>query len=195
MLAADCPVKPAARGTLTAGSEMQKDFAGFVSIYTKALEVVIALLLAEIILVGFAAVVARYLLSSLVSLYWADELIRYSFIWSVLLVSPLVIRRGANLELDIFIRLFPQWIRRVIALVNATVILVFLLVLIVYGVVTVRVNLNHLSAALEISLAWIYLAVPVGGLLMLGEYVVILIGLWRRRTGATAQRMMPEAVK
>ena len=164
--------------------------ATFVSIYTKALEIVIGVLLAEMILVGFAAVIARYLLSSLVSLYWADEMIRYSFIWSVFLVSPLVIRRGANLDLDIFVRLFPQRVRWVIALVNAVVILVFLLVLIVHGVVMIRVNLTHLSAALEISLAWVYLAVPIGGLMMLGEYIVILIGLWRGSLGETSQKVL-----
>jgi len=173
---------------------MQRALATFVRIYTKALEIVIGVLLAEMILVGFAAVVARYLLSSLVSLYWAEEVIRYSFIWSVFLVSPLVIRRGANLELDIFVQWLSHRARRVIALINGGVVLVFLVVLVVQGVVMVRVNLGQLSSALEISMAWIYLAVPVGGLLMVGEYGVIFIRVWRGSTGAAPQ-MIPVAVE
>jgi TRAP-type C4-dicarboxylate transport system permease small subunit len=156
-------------------------------IYTKTLEVLIGLLLTLMIVVGFAAVVARYLLSSLVSLYWAEEVIRYSFIWSVFLVSPLVIRRGANLELDIFVQWLSPHARRVIVLINGGVILVFLVVLVVQGVVMVRVNLGQLSSALEISMAWIYLAVPVGGLLMVGEYVVILVRAWRGSAVASSE--------
>jgi TRAP-type C4-dicarboxylate transport system permease small subunit len=173
---------------------MQRALATFVRIYTKVLEIVIGVLLAEMILVGFAAVVARYLLSSLVSLYWAEEVIRYSFIWSVFLVSPLVIRRGANLELDIFVQWLSHRARRVIALINGGMVLVFLVVLVVQGVVMVRVNLGQLSSALEISMAWIYLAVPVGGLLMVGEYGVIFIRVWRGSMGAAPQ-MIPVAVE
>jgi TRAP-type C4-dicarboxylate transport system permease small subunit len=143
-------------------------------IYTKTLEIMIGLLLAEMIVVGFAAVVARFLLSAYLSLYWAEEVIRYSFIWSVFLVSPLVIRRGANLELDIFVQWLPRQGRRMVTLFNALVILTFLVVLVVQGARMVRVNVEQLSSALEISMAWIYLAVPTGGCLMLGEYAAIL---------------------
>ncbi|HSB80237.1 MAG TPA: TRAP transporter small permease [Candidatus Methylomirabilis sp.] len=152
-------------------------------IYTKVLEIMIGLLLAEMILVGFAAVVARFLLSEYVSLYWAEEVIRYSFIWSVFLVSPLVIRRGANLELDLFLQWLSPQCRRGVALFNSLVILVFLMVLIVQGIRMVRVNVEQLSSALEISMAWIYLAVPTGGCLMLGEYVAILIRIIRGTSG------------
>lgn len=173
---------------------MRRPFATFLQGYTRTLEFLIGVLLAEMILVGFAAVVARYLLSSLVSLYWAEEVIRYSFIWSVFLVSPLVIRRGANLELDIFVQWLSPRAQRVVSLVNGGVILVFLVVLVVQGMVMVRVNLGQLSSALEISMAWIYLAVPVGGLLMLGEYVAILTRVWRGSERA-APPMIPVAVE
>lgn len=163
-------------------------------IYTKTLEVLIGVLLTLMIVVGFAAVLARYFLGGLVSLYWAEEVIRYSFIWSVFLVSPLVIRRGAHLELDIFVQWLSPRVRRVIALVNGVVILVFLVVLIVQGVVMVRVNMDQLSSALEISMAWVYLAVPLGGLLMVGEYVVIMIRAWRGSTEAFSE-MTPVAVQ
>jgi len=156
-------------------------------IYAKTLEIAIGLLLAEMIAVGFAAVVARFLLSDYVSLYWAEEVIRYSFIWSVFLVSPLVVRRGANLELDIFVQRVPPSARRAIALFNGVVIVSFLVVLVVQGIIMVRVNVNQLSSALEMSMAWIYLAVPTGGCLMLGEYVAILVRLLRGTPEATSE--------
>ena len=148
-------------------------------VYTKALEILIGALLLGMICVGFAAVVARFLLSDYVSLYWGEEVIRYSFIWSVFLVSPLLIRRGANLELDIFVQWVSPRVRQVISVFNAAVTLIFLAVLIFQGTVMVRVNVGQLSSALEISMAWIYLAVPGGGVLMLWEYLGVLKRLWQ----------------
>lgn len=169
-----------------ASDHVRRSAVALVRLYTKGLEALIGVLLAEMIVVGFAAVVARYFLSGVVSLFWAEEVIRYSFIWSVFLVSPLVIRRGAHLELDIFVQWLSPRMRRVIALANDGVVLVFLLVLVVQGVVMVRVNMEQLSSALEIPMAWIYLAVPVGGLLMAGEYLVIMMRGWRGGTAASS---------
>lgn len=165
-----------------ASDRMQRFVATFARSYTTGLEILIGGLLSVMIAVGFAAVVARYLLGGLLSLYWAEEVIRYSFIWTVFLVSPLVIRRGANLELDIFVHWLPPRGRRILFLLNAVVILVFLVVLAVQGVVMVGVNRDQLSSALEISMAWVYLAVPVGGVLMLGEYIRLAGRLWRGKT-------------
>lgn len=156
-------------------------------VYTKTLEVLIGALLAIMIVVGFAGVVARYLLAELVSLYWAEEVIRYSFIWAVFLVSPLVIRRGANLELDLCLQWLSPRGRRVVLLANTVVILAFLVILIVQGVVMVRVNHDQLSSALEISMAWIYLAVPVGGVLMLGDYLRVIARVWQGQSEAAPQ--------
>jgi TRAP-type transport system small permease protein len=162
---------------MTAGSRTSR-------LYARILEACIALLIGEIVLVGFAAVVVRYCFSRWLSLYWADELIRYSFIWAVFLVSPLVIRRGAHLDLDLCVHRLPPQIRSWITIGNILVIFAFLLVLIVEGVASVRANLTQQSAALEIPLALVYLAVPVGGVLMLGEYLAILLRAWRDRTTA-----------
>jgi len=158
---------------------MQRIVTRLVWFYTKSLEIAIAFLLTEMVLVGFAAVISRYLLSRYVSLYWAEELIRYSFIWATFLVSPLVIRRGAKMELDLLLKRFPPPLQRLIAILNSLMILGFLGVLVVQGVVMTRVNLTYLSAGLEIPMAWIYLAIPLGGLLMAGEYVVVLARAWR----------------
>ena len=94
--------------------------------YTKVLEILIGALLSGMILLGFAAVVARFLLTDYVSPYWAEEVIRYSFIWSVFLAPPLVIRWGANLELDIVAQWVSPRARRVISLFNAAAILIVL---------------------------------------------------------------------
>ena len=155
--------------------------------FTKTLEVLIGILLTVMIVVGLAAVIVRFLLASMLSLYWAEEVIRYAFIWAVFLVSPLVIRRGANLELDIFVQSLSAGTRRAISLVNAVLILVFLVILTVQGVVMVRVNGDQLSSALEISMAWVYLAVPVGGVLMLGEYLQVFGRLWRGEGGKASE--------
>ncbi len=154
---------------------MARSLAAIGRVYAKILEILIGGLLTLMIGVEFAAVAARYLLADVVSLYWAEEVVRYSFIWTVFLVSPLVIRRGANLELDIFLHGLSPRTRRAINRLNTAVILAFLVVLVFQGAVMVRVNTGQLSSALELPMAWIYLAVPVGGVLMLAEYLAVAV--------------------
>jgi TRAP-type C4-dicarboxylate transport system permease small subunit len=163
---------------------MRTGLTRFGQIYTKGLEVLVGGLLTGMIVVGFAAVIARFFLGRWVSLYWAEEVVRYAFIWAVFLISPVVIRRGAHLELDLWVQRLSPRAQRAVGLLNTGVILAFLVILIAQGVVMVRVNLDQLSSALEIPMAWIYLAVPVGGLLMLGEYVGTVIRMWRGKTEA-----------
>jgi TRAP-type C4-dicarboxylate transport system permease small subunit len=154
-------------------------------IYTRTLELLIGACLTIMIGVGFASVIARYFFGNWLSLYWAEEVIRYAFIWSVFLASPLVIRRGANLELDILVQWVAPSTRRAIALFNSLIILAFLAVLIVQGIRMVQVNVAQLSSALEYSMAWVYAAVPTGGVLMAGEYAAVLFRLIRSRAGTS----------
>ena len=77
-----------------------------------------------------------------------------------------------------------EWI--ITFVMGAATVIIFLAVLIVQGAVMVRVNLGQLSSALEISMAWIYLAVPVGGVMMLGEYLGVLRRLWQGRAETTS---------
>jgi TRAP-type C4-dicarboxylate transport system permease small subunit len=119
--------------------------------------------------------VSRYL-TFLPIISWGEEVTRFAGIWSVFLVAGLTIRHGAHLGVDFLTTRFSPRARRVIALVNGTLILAFSSLLVVYGVRLAAENMTQYSPALEWSMGLVYLCIPIGAVLM----VVETIGVMRR---------------
>lgn len=122
----------------------------------------------SVALVSMAAqVVCRYLLGD--SLIWSEELARYALVWSSMIGAAVAYRQGGHVAITNVVEQLPPMIR------IASVRLVHLLILLFAGLVTwtgwllaMRNFARHqLSAALQIEIAWIYLAIPAGGLLMM----------------------------
>jgi TRAP-type C4-dicarboxylate transport system permease small subunit len=124
---------------------------------------------------ALAGTVSRYL-PFLPPIAWGEEVTRYAGIWSVFLVSGLGLRHGAHLGVDMLTSRLPGGARRLVYLVVHALILAFVLLLLVAGVRLVRENVGQLSPALEWSMGWVYLCIPVGAGLMLVEA----LGLLRR---------------
>jgi C4-dicarboxylate transporter DctQ subunit len=124
---------------------------------------------------ALAGTVSRYL-PFLPPIAWGEEVTRYAGIWSVFLVSGLGLRRGAHLGVDMLTSRLPDGARRLVYLIVHALILAFVLLLLVAGIRLVRENVGQLSPALEWSMGWVYLCIPVGAGLMLVEA----LGLLRR---------------
>lgn len=115
---------------------------------------------------GIATVVFRFLLES--SLAFPDELIRYLFIWAVFLGSAVAYRRNMHAAIGLVVaRLAPQTKR--FALLSATVLSAGFFVLVGHAGILLTIRAApQISPALEVSMAWVMAAVPVGmGLLAL----------------------------
>lgn len=123
-------------------------------------------LLATLVGVVIVSVVFRYVLNS--SLVWGEELARYLAIWVVFLGLSAAHRRGEHVSVGSMLRFLPfvrtRRARRIAELVT------FLLCALVTwaGAEATWFNFqNHqTSPALQIPIAWAYLAIPVGFLLM-----------------------------
>jgi len=135
--------------------------------------------LVVMVVLGIATVVFRFLLES--SLAFPDELIRYLFIWMIFLGSAVALRRGAHAAIGVFVDYSPIALRRIAFYLAAAVSAGFFAVLIVKGILLSMRVLPQISPALEVSMAWVYAAVPVGGAFML-LYTVETF-LRERRTG------------
>lgn len=121
---------------------------------------VACLLLAIVVLLGLYQVVTRFVLEQPST--WTEEFIRRLLIWMVMLGTVAAFRQGALVSVDLMLRLSHGAWRRVVRGVIAAVTIVFLLVLVVYGVdLAWRVRFQTF-ASVEISMAWGYLAIPVG---------------------------------
>jgi TRAP-type C4-dicarboxylate transport system permease small subunit len=134
---------------------------------------VIALMAAMAVLV-FANVVSRYLLNY--SVIWVEEITRYMMVWLGFLGSGLVLRYGAHIAVDVLQDVLPtraaQALRAaIVALLGATFAAMAWL-----GVRYAAFAWGQETPALGWSTGLIYLAIPLGSLLMLAHLLLIARG-------------------
>ncbi|MBM3540944.1 MAG: TRAP transporter small permease [Alphaproteobacteria bacterium] len=131
----------------------------------RAIEAVLALLMAAMTVVVFAGVVYRYALHA--PLGWTEEVGKFLLIWASLLGTYIAVRRAENIRVDaIYDRMGSRacWLCRI-----ATHLLMgaFLVALLVEGFRYAHAFLAQTSPMLEISVGWVYSALPISAALML----------------------------
>ncbi len=101
---------------------------------------------------------------------WTEELTRYSLIWLGMLGAGYVTGKKMHLAIDYFANKTKEPIRSYIELfIHATVLLFALAVMVVGGtnLVGLTLYLEQISASLQIQLGYVYLALPISGLLIM----------------------------
>lgn len=121
------------------------------------------LLLAVISVLGLWQVVSRFALNQPTT--WTEEAMRRLLVWCVMLGIVVAFRRGALVSVDLMLRSSRGgWRRTVRGLITGTA-LAYLAVLLWFGIdLAWRVRFQSF-AAMDLSMAWAYLALPVGALL------------------------------
>lgn len=130
---------------------------------TEAVWLLAALLLALLACIGGYQVLTRFLWNQ--PSPWSEELIGRLFVWCVMLGVVAAFRQGAMISVDLMLRTargaWLRFVRRLIVVVT----LGFLAVLVWFGFeLAWRVRFQTF-ATLPLSIAWAYLALPVGALL------------------------------
>lgn len=131
------------------------------------------LLLAFVSLLGLWQVVARFVLEQPST--WTEEAMRRLLIWAVMLGVVAAFREGALVSVDLMLRLsrgrFRAFVRALIAVVS----LVFLAVVLWFGIdLSWRVRFQTFASLDFIRMSWGYAAVPVGAALAM----LAVIGQW-----------------
>ena len=124
------------------------------------------------------------------ALPWAEEACRYLFVWSGSLGISFSTKEGSHLKLDILPSLFPPYKIVCEILGDAAVgVLCALLVRPGWKVVAMLLKTRQLSAALQMPMAYVYLAMLVGVILtivrILEKYGKKLIRLSKREKEGT----------
>lgn len=128
-----------------------------------------------------AAVVARYLIK--VPMPWSEELSKILLVWTGFLGASMAAKRAEHVGFKFLIeRLSGRWLRSVQVLVHLLM-AVFLVALAKFGwSLAVAVGSSQKSAYLDIPYFWIYLCVPVGGVLIL-IHTIEQVWAWSSRGG------------
>lgn len=154
----------------------------------RMLGAVIGLLLAAMVLNVLWQVFTRFALRNPSS--YTEEAARYLMIWLGLLGSAYASGQKAHLALDLLTAKLAGARKRASEIFVQAVVLVFALAVMVGGggrLVWIQLSLGQQSAALQLKLGYVYLAVPLAGALIVFYSVAALIDAVRGATRAGEQ--------
>lgn len=126
--------------------------------------------LSIMVIATFAQVIFRFLLGS--PLFWSEELGRYCFVYIVFIGGAWAGKQLAHLGVDFFANKLPRGANAVVDIVIDLLIMSFSLVVICVSFPVIGANMKQLSPALQIPMGLVYLAIPIGFILMFGYYFI-----------------------
>jgi TRAP-type C4-dicarboxylate transport system permease small subunit len=153
----------------------------FIDSFCKALNAVIAVCLAVMVVLVFGNVVMRYGFNSGITL--SEELSRWLFVWMTFMGAIVALREHGHLGTDMLLgKLSPRGKKFCLGL--SYVLMLWICSLLFSGAYQQTViNWDSTSAVMEVSMAWVYLPGVVfavlGGLILLTDLLRLLTGKTR----------------
>lgn len=139
--------------------------------------ILVGLLGASALVIAIIQVFGRYI-DPVSAINWAEEVIVYLAVWAVMLISSQLVRNDSHVRPDLVLRLLPApaqcWVERF----NCLVAMAFTAGMVWYGwqIVDLAWFFDQRSSSdLQFPMWAYYLALPVGGGLMLIRYTIRLV--------------------
>ena len=157
----------------------------------RLIEYLLVILMAVMVLNVLWQVFSRFILNSPSS--FTEELARYLLIWVGLIAAGYVAGRKMHLAIDYLVNKFSEGVKRKIGLFSNLVIILFALFVMVIGgfnLVSLTVYLEQISSALQIQLGYVYLAVPISGLLIIFYSAINIFEMFNKSTTGNEKIMV-----
>lgn len=163
------------------GSEANMRF--FQPIFSANRFIICALLLA-LVLLGGISVFFRYFLDA--PIIWSEELTRFLGIWLVLLATGDCADRGMHVAFDLLqMKLGDSRVGYLLTIFINVMVIVFGIVLVTQSVFLIQGNWAEKSAVMSVSIAFMYMSLPLCGMLIImGSVNQMLLSLKRQKTVA-----------
>lgn len=114
--------------------------------------------------VGTYQILVRYVLKSPSTI--SEELISYSFAWMSMFAASYIFGKRDHMRMVFFIEKFTKNAQKTVAIITEIVILLFALgVLVGGGSYITSLSMTQMTPALKISMGYIYLVIPVCGIM------------------------------
>lgn len=101
------------------------------------------------------------------SLTWSEEMTCFLLVLASFLGTAVAFKRGAHISVTLLTDHFPPALRTTAALFSKVVGLAFFVIIVWYGIVLCFAESSQLSPALEISMFWIYMILPITAVVVL----------------------------
>src|SRR5487761_2595267 len=160
-----------------AGSGAARAFARAASVWNWSERTLVGLLGAFAMIIAAVQVFGRYI-DPANAINWAEEVIVYVMVWAIMIIASQLVRNDGMVRPDLVLRLLSPGVQRWVETFNCLVVIAFTFGLLWYGwaVVGTAVLLDQRSSSdLQFPIWIYYTALPTGGALMLGRYVIRLI--------------------
>ncbi|CAN7371820.1 TRAP transporter small permease [Variovorax sp. LjRoot290] len=141
------------------------------------------LLLASMSVIIFINVGMRYLTSN--SLEWAEEVSRHMMIWLTFLGAGPVLRYGGHIAVENLQDALPPRGAVAVRAVVAALLFAFFGFMVWYGWLYMERTMFQLTAVTQIPFAYIYSAMPIGGVLLIVHWLLIVRGYVQKREFAS----------
>ena len=122
-------------------------------------------LLAAMSVIIFTNVALRYLTHE--SIEWAEEVARHLMIWLTFVGAGPVLRYGGHIAIDNLQDALPRGLAVALRVVVALLLTGFFGFMVWYGWLYMQRTLFQLTAVTQIPFAYIYAAMPIGGILLI----------------------------
>lgn len=133
-------------------------------LYKLLLGICFVLMLAMVGII-FGQVIARYAFSN--SLTWSEELGRYLFVWMTFLGTALAVRNRSHVALDVLIGKLPPYLQKSVIAFGYLTMMALAGVMIYAAVNMMTMGSRQVSAALQIPMRWVYMVLPVSGVMII----------------------------
>lgn len=129
----------------------------------------------------FINVVLRYAFAS--GIVWAEEMTRYTLLWTVFVGAGVVTREGTHVSMEAFFNLWSEKFQRIGFLAINLFCIATIATILYFGIGIVRmvIETGQISEAAFVPMWIIYGAFPVGALLMILGYVETALRQWNGR--------------
>ncbi|MFQ3621229.1 MAG: TRAP transporter small permease [Spirochaetales bacterium] len=159
-------------------SEAKQNYGRFAKIQhllELAINIMIGLMLAGMVIVVFGNVIFRYFLN--MALAWSEEVSRFMLIWLAFMGAVIAYIRNEHLGLDILLRVLPPLGARIVAIVADSLVVTALVIMTRGGIAMTADSFasGWVASSLPIPYGYVYMAAPIATGLMLLESVIKLL--------------------
>jgi TRAP-type C4-dicarboxylate transport system permease small subunit len=112
----------------------------------------------------FFQIIMRYLFNT--PLIWSEELARYLFVWVAFIGASFGVRDSAHIKLTVIFNYFPRKFQKIFTIVTNIITIIFFLYLIPESISLTIEQFAIDSSAMGIPMGIVFLAVPVGFIMM-----------------------------
>lgn len=107
------------------------------------------------------------------SFEWAEEVARYGIVWVTFIGSSVCIYKGAHIGVDAIAMILPEKGKKILSLIIYIIAIIFTVVFTQQSFyITMRViETKQVSSTLKLPMTYVYVAMPIGGILMTIRYI------------------------